>query len=71
MITPPNLPAHLRQALGAWHTQPECDRLVAQLELYGLTVAVRRLHLGDMHSPAFDQIEEIYRTQKGTAPCNR
>lgn len=58
------LPDHLAAALNRWHTQPECDRLVKQFELYGVDVAVIRLQLGDWHAPGFGYTQEIHNTRR-------
>lgn len=56
------LPDHLSAALGRWHMQDDCKKLIMQLENYGQPVEVRRLTLGDILAPGFGAIHTVYRT---------
>jgi hypothetical protein len=56
------LPPHLIEALSVGHSEEETFRLVTRLELYGVSVVVRRLKLGSMKSADFGTWTEIYRT---------
>jgi hypothetical protein len=60
----PKLPDYLRRELGRGQVAADVPRLVAQLELFGVEVQVRRLQLGDMKLEGFGEWREIYRTKK-------
>lgn len=59
-----DLPPHLLAAIGRYHAEPEVWRLVRQLELYGVEVAVVRLQLGNQRAEGFGQLSTIYQTPK-------
>ena len=58
-----HFPEHLARELGRGQVAADVPRLVAQLELFGLEVQVRRLQLGDMRAEGFGEWKEIYRSQ--------
>jgi hypothetical protein len=57
-----DLPPHLQQALGRYHAEDSTWILVAQLELFGCILQVRRLTLGNPAADGFGTVTTVYET---------